>query len=82
MSDVEPKNDSLHDEKGEIRQSEILDNANLLNEAFDGENREHEMGAWEAAKKYPWACFWAFLMCFTIVSVIFVLRFRVHADNQ
>jgi hypothetical protein len=26
------------------------------------------MGTWESFKAYPWACFWAFLMCFTIVS--------------
>jgi SP family general alpha glucoside:H+ symporter-like MFS transporter len=38
------------------------------NNAVDAENREHEMGMWEAAKTYPWACLWAFIMCFTIVS--------------
>lgn len=40
----------------------------VIEDAVDAENREHEMGLWEAAKKHPWACFWAFVMCFTIVG--------------
>ncbi len=48
--------------------AEILTKPALMENAFDGENREHEMGVWEAAKKHPWGCFWAFVMCFTIVS--------------
>jgi SP family general alpha glucoside:H+ symporter-like MFS transporter len=47
---------------------EALANPELMNDAFDGENREHEMTLWQAAKAHPWACFWAFTMCFTIVS--------------
>ncbi|TQS31737.1 hypothetical protein Golomagni_07972, partial [Golovinomyces magnicellulatus] len=43
----------------------------VLEDAFDAENREHEMGVWAAAKKHPWACFWAFTMCFTIVMEAF-----------
>ncbi|KAF3401691.1 General alpha-glucoside permease [Penicillium rolfsii] len=59
-------------EKVEIQQTEkILDDTNLLNDAFAGENKEHEMGVWEAAKKHPWACLWAFTMCFTIVMESF-----------
>jgi SP family general alpha glucoside:H+ symporter-like MFS transporter len=45
-----------------------------MNDALNGENREHEMGVWAAVKKHPWACFWAFTMCFTIVSLPSVLR--------
>lgn len=61
-------------EKVEIQQTEkVLDDADLLNDAFAGENKEHEMGVWEAAKKHPWACLWAFTMCFTIVSRTLVL---------
>lgn len=52
----------------DVRHSDVLVNADLMHEAFDGENREHEMGVWEAVQTYPWACFWAFIMCFTIVS--------------
>jgi hypothetical protein len=47
---------------------DILANPDVMHEAFDGEAREHEMGLWEAVKSYPTACFWAFVMCFTIVS--------------
>jgi hypothetical protein len=56
-------------EKADILHSEVLVNADLMNDAFDGENREHEMGTWEAVKAHPWACLWAFTMCFTIVSL-------------
>lgn len=47
---------------------EVLGNEDLMNSAFDGENAEHAMGVWEAVKSHPMACFWAFFMCFTIVS--------------
>lgn len=62
------------DEKGgqhttiNARGSEVLTNNDLLNDAYDGEDREHQMGMWAAVKMYPWACFYAFAMCFTIVS--------------
>ena len=55
--------------KEDIHHSEVLANRDLMSDAFDGENREHEMGLWKAAKLYPWACLWAFIMCFTIVSL-------------
>ena len=74
---VEPKHDvtkvemvdpNVLEEKN-IHHSEVLVNQDLMNSAFDGENREHEMGLWEAVKGHPMACFWAFIMCFTIVSL-------------
>ncbi|OQE76638.1 hypothetical protein PENNAL_c0065G11159 [Penicillium nalgiovense] len=65
MSSVD-KNDDLHSEKAAIEQSEVLVNTDLMNDAFDGENREHEMSTWAAIKSHPWACLWAFTMCFTI----------------
>lgn len=52
----------------DVDHAEVLANPDLMNEAFDAEQREHEQGAWAAAKAHPWACFWAFIMCFTIVS--------------
>lgn len=51
----------------EVENAEVLSKPALMSDAFDGETREHEMGVWEAAKSHPWACFWAFVMCFTIV---------------
>ena len=65
--------------KGELHQgklvdvihSEVLGNRDLMSDAVDGENREHDMGTWEALKNYPWASFWAFIMCFTIVSLAY-----------
>lgn len=57
---------------------------NILNDAYLGENREHEMGSWEAAKKHPMACLWAFIFCFTIVScsteVYMPLTYTLQAD--
>lgn len=74
---VEPKQEVHHghdhvevqglDEKN-VHGSEVLVDKNLMNDAFQGENREHEMGMWEAVKLYPMACLWAFIFCFTIVS--------------
>ncbi|KAL6872197.1 general substrate transporter [Trichoderma novae-zelandiae] len=55
----------------DIKKSEILGNHDLMNDAFNGENREHEMGVWQAVKSHPWACLWAFIMCFTIVMESF-----------
>ena len=52
----------------DVKHSEVLANADLMNDAFDGENREHEQSLWQAAKSHPKACCWAFIMCFTIVS--------------
>ncbi|GKZ34753.1 hypothetical protein AbraIFM66950_005109 [Aspergillus brasiliensis] len=68
---ADQRDEKPQSEKVDIHQSEVLDNPDLMHEAFDGENYEHQMGVWEAAKQYPWACFWAFLMCFTIVMESF-----------
>ncbi|KAF7118667.1 hypothetical protein CNMCM5793_008205 [Aspergillus hiratsukae] len=67
---TETKGD-LKEEGGDFKHDEILVNPDLLNEAVDGENREHEMGLWQSVKSHPWACLWAFTMCFTIVMESF-----------
>ncbi|OJJ45982.1 hypothetical protein ASPZODRAFT_117698 [Penicilliopsis zonata CBS 506.65] len=67
---TDTKDESDHGEKRDVHHSEKM-TAELLHEAFDGENLEHELGVWEAAKKHPWACLWAFIMCFTIVMESF-----------
>lgn len=59
--------DALQDKN--IHQSDVLVNADLMKDAFDAENKEHDMGVWEAVKTHPMACFWAFIFCFTIVSL-------------
>ncbi|KAL9097842.1 MAG: hypothetical protein Q9165_000168 [Trypethelium subeluteriae] len=59
----------LHEKN--VHQSEILVNRDLMSNAFDGENREHETGTWQAVKEHPMACFWAFIFCFTIVMESF-----------
>ena len=56
------------DEKGHHSHQEVLADKDLLSDAFKAENVDHEMGMWEAAKMHPQACFWAFIMAFTIVS--------------
>ncbi|KAJ6443670.1 maltose permease [Purpureocillium lavendulum] len=65
---VDTKQESGH---VDVLHSKVLDNTDLMNDAFDGENREHEQGLWAAVKAHPWACFWAFTMCFTIVMESF-----------
>ncbi|KOS37578.1 hypothetical protein ACN38_g11629 [Penicillium nordicum] len=69
--DLDNKSDEAHGEKAAVEQSEVLVKSDLMNDAFDGENREHEMTTWEAIKSHPWACLWAFTMCFTIVMESF-----------
>ena len=51
-----------------VAQHSVLVDKEAMNDAFQGEIQEHAMGPWEAAKSHPMACFWAFFMCFTIVS--------------
>jgi len=51
-----------------VYQSEVLVDKDLMSDAFQGENREHEMGVWTAVKAYPMATLWAFIFCFAIVS--------------
>jgi len=71
---AEPKRDETlavengNREKSVGQHSEILVDKELMTDAQNAENREHEMTLWEAVKDHPMACFWAFVFCFTIVS--------------
>lgn len=65
---VDGKHETHHAEKVHVDHGEIVVDASIMNDAVDGENREHAMSIWAAAKKHPWACLYAFIMCFTIVS--------------
>ncbi|PKX90745.1 maltose permease [Aspergillus novofumigatus IBT 16806] len=67
----EVKGEVKEDGRVDAHHAEVLANKDLMNDAFDGENREHEMSLWAAVKAHPWACFWAFTMCFTIVMESF-----------
>lgn len=60
--------DGHHSDDKNGHRPDIRGDQELLADAFQGENREHEMGMWEAFKEYPMACLWAFTMSFTIVS--------------
>lgn len=67
---VNSKNDDVELEKSELATNpQVLGDDDLMNEAFQGENEEHEETLWGAVKTHPKACFWAFIMCFTIVSI-------------
>lgn len=66
-TEIQPNVD--HSEK--LDHHEVLTNKDLMNEAIERENEEHEMGVWEAAKSHPKACIWAFIFCFTIVMESF-----------
>lgn len=83
--EVEPTSKELHEDVGDhqvveedhglkkekdVLHQEVLGDVELMNEAFQGENAEHEQGLWESAKNHPMACIWAFIFCFTIVSIL------------
>lgn len=69
--DVEHQDDAYRQgSKVDVHQSEVLADSDLMNDAVDGENREHAQGLWAAVKTHPMACIWAFIFCFTIVSSI------------
>ena len=67
MADAQYEKEVLG-EKTDMYHSDVLANNDLMNEAFEGENEEHNEGLWVSAKRHPMACMWAFIMCFTIVS--------------
>nr|GAT49218.1 maltose permease [Mycena chlorophos] len=58
-------------EKGDVLHDEVLKSNVLMSDAYEGENVEHGETLWQAAKSHPWACLWAFAMCFTIVMESF-----------
>lgn len=70
---VEPNEKHSHDhvdrKSSVVDGAVVLDDVDLLDDAYAGENREHEEGMWASVKSHPWACLWAFIMCFTIVSI-------------
>ncbi|KAG5927759.1 hypothetical protein E4U42_001806 [Claviceps africana] len=68
---MESKEELYQSTRVHVQHSEDAKNQDLMSDAFDGENREHELGVWAAVKSHPWACFWAFTMCFTIVMESF-----------
>ena len=71
---TKPKDESHKGDEADIFNSKVLVNPDLMGDAVDAENREHEMGMWAAVKSHPWACLWVFIMCFTIVSLFLCIR--------
>ncbi|KAM3418200.1 hypothetical protein BST61_g4204 [Cercospora zeina] len=69
----DPKDEYSRGEKEEKEVDLHTDHAdaNSLEDAFAAENSEHDMSLWDAARKYPMACLWAFTMCSTIVMESF-----------
>lgn len=53
----------------QVEHADTLDEkANFRADAIEAENAEHNMGVLEAARAYPMASLWAFVMSCTIVS--------------
>jgi SP family general alpha glucoside:H+ symporter-like MFS transporter len=66
MSEIE-KDSTSEDRK--IEDGHLDDTKrSFRHDAVEAENAEHSMTVWEACKSYPMACFWAFVVSFTIVS--------------
>ncbi|RSH76962.1 uncharacterized protein EHS24_003901 [Apiotrichum porosum] len=61
------------DTKADLHQVENTETTKLEmeREAMEAEAKEHSMGMLEAVRTYPMACFWAFVMSFTIVMESF-----------
>jgi len=55
-----PREENLHT-------TELFEDKELMTDAQNAENREHEMTLLQAVMDHPAACFWAFVFCFTIV---------------
>ncbi|WWC88929.1 uncharacterized protein L201_003844 [Kwoniella dendrophila CBS 6074] len=59
------------DEKNQVEHvndvSAAKELSNFKMDAMEAEKAEHNMTVLEAVKAYPWACFWAFVMSFTII---------------
>ncbi|MCJ1305205.1 hypothetical protein MMC08_008019, partial [Hypocenomyce scalaris] len=71
ITGAKPELEEVEIDEKRTREPDVLVNKDLLNDAYREENREHEMGIWEAVKSYPLACLWAFTMCFTIIMESF-----------
>lgn len=59
---------NYNSEKNQVEHVDLKTEANFRADAIEAENAEHAMTVMQAAKAYPMACFWAFIMSFTIVS--------------
>lgn len=61
---VEPKRNDVEvealEEKNTLH-SDVLVNKDLMSNAFEGENAEHQETVWEAIKSHKMACMWAFV---------------------
>lgn len=66
---IEQTEKSAHADSLDLNKAEVLVNQDVMNDAYDGENREHAEGMWASFKSHPMACLWAFIMCFTIVRL-------------
>jgi hypothetical protein len=56
-------------EKNQVEHvGDVKTDANFRADAIEAENAEFAMTVPQAVKAYPMACFWAFVMSFTIVS--------------
>jgi len=59
---------SFENEKGHIDHTDLKSPvADYKGDAIEAENAEHSMTVMEAVRAYPMACFWAFVMSFTII---------------
>ncbi|KAK7006462.1 MFS transporter [Favolaschia claudopus] len=66
MSDTQAETKGSFDNEKHIEDAKATI-SDFKNDAIEAENAEHAMTPWEAMKAYPMACFWAFVMSFTII---------------
>lgn len=77
-NEKEVYNETIHVERADDEVK--ADMTQFKADAVEAENAEYSMTVLEAVKAYPMACFWAFVMSFTIVSCPFCSKIR-SADS-
>ena len=67
-------------DKSAVYPTENVGEPKDLSGAIDAENAEHAMTVLQAVRAYPMACFWAFIMAFTIVRTCITccIRWLTH----
>jgi SP family general alpha glucoside:H+ symporter-like MFS transporter len=66
--DADIKGTPYASEKDQVEHADNMNDADFKADAMEAELAEHSMTVMQAVRAYPMACFWAFVMSFTIVS--------------
>ncbi|KAJ7918447.1 maltose porter [Mycena leptocephala] len=65
--DADIKGTPYASEKDQVEHADNMNGADFKADAMEAELAEHDMTVMQAVRAYPMACFWAFVMSFTII---------------